>query len=75
MTRLSHHPVPCCLVHEVVLGGSHKLIDLVGYSVSERVVEGVLTEFLLQFEQPHVLLVETLAYETLPMLLVQGLVN
>jgi hypothetical protein len=43
--------------------------------VSERVVEGVLTEFLLQFEQPHVLLVETLAYETLPMLLVQGLVN
>ncbi len=41
----------------------------------KRIVKGVFAEFPLQFEQPHVLLVETLAHETLPMLLVQGLVN
>jgi hypothetical protein len=43
--------------------------------VRERVVEGILTEFPLQFKQAHVLLVETLTDETLSMLLVQGFVN
>lgn len=75
MTRLSHHSISGCLIHEVILARGHKLVDLVGHTVRERVVEGILTEFPLQFKQPHVLLVETLPNETLPMLLVQGFVN
>jgi hypothetical protein len=75
VTRLSHHSVSSCLVHEVVLGGSHELVDLVRQTVRERVVEGILTEFPLQFKQAHVLLMETLTHEALPMLLVQGFVN
>lgn len=72
---LTHDSFPCCLIYEVVLRRGHELIDLVWHSVCEWVIESILAKFPLKFEQPHVLLMQPLPYETLPMLFVKSFID